>query len=222
MKGRKISEYPMTVYVWFKFLQKFNTDIWNAMWCNYSIEYDLDWRCVFLGQVRNLVSFRVLAKVHPESLKNWNRSSWRALLPEPVGLCSCRDRNHMNLKYPKVMAWTQKCSKREASKALLESRSTSKTHNHHQSKTINCLIPHHLSSRPSTSGTGPAQLRKPVRNSEGRSLGLGVQNEPRMRVWTILRCARASVYKGLRCTRQTHNHWGGWWMLTHIRTHICG
>lgn len=29
----QISEYPMTVYVWF--LQKFSTDIWNAIWCNW-------------------------------------------------------------------------------------------------------------------------------------------------------------------------------------------
>lgn len=109
MKGRKISEYPMTVYVWF--LQKFSTDIWNAIWCNW------DWRCAFLGQVGNLVSFRVLAKVHPESLKNWNRSSWRALLPEPV-------HGHRN------------APKEKDQKPWFNQDRYPKQHDHHQSKTF--------------------------------------------------------------------------------------
>ena len=109
MKGRKISEYPMTVYVWF--LQKFSTDIWNAIWCNW------DWRCAFLGQVGNLVSFGVLAKVHPESLKNWNRSSWRALLPEPV-------HGHRN------------APKEKDQKPWFNQDRYPKQHDHHQSKTF--------------------------------------------------------------------------------------
>ena len=92
----------------------------------------------------------------------------------------------MNLKYPKVMAWTQKSYKREGSKALIQSRS----HPKHRSLPIKnhklfdptspLFPPFHLWHWPSAVQKARAEFRR----SESQC-GSGIQNGPRMRVRTI-------------------------------------